>query len=352
MSGLIEIDGSYGEGGGQILRTSVSLAALTMKPVRISKIRAGRPKPGLKRQHLSGIKLAGELVDASIEGLEVGSTEISFIPIHRRGGSFRVDIGTAGSISLILQAVLPPAVLAPDPITFQIRGGTDVKWSPPVDYLENVFCPLINRLGPRIEIEQKKRGHYPRGGGEVLCRITPTKELNSLNLVEFGELNTVGGISHCVRLPAHVAKRQASSAEEVIRKRLDVEVSIEIETYSKKEDSHLGPGSGIVLWADGNNGARLGADRLGDRGVRAEIVGIKAAEQLVQEVSRGRAIDSHLADMIVPYLAVSRGESSIGISEISSHLTTNLWTVERILGTSMNLKGNIGESGLLRIVGN
>ena len=351
MLGLIEIDGSYGEGGGQILRTSISLAALTLKPVRISKIRAGRPKPGLKRQHLSGIKLTGELVDASIEGLEVGSTEVSFIPKQRKAGSFSVEIGTAGSISLILQAVLPPAVLAPDPITFQIRGGTDVKWSPPVDYLNNVFSPMLSRLGAIVEIEQKKRGHYPKGGGEVLCKVTPAKELDSIDLVDFGELSDVAGISHCVRLPAHVAKRQALAAEQVIRESYDVDISIEIESYSKNEDQHLGAGSGIVLWAEDKNGTRLGADRLGERGEPAEKVGRKAAEQLMNEVSHGKAIDSHLADMIVPYLAVARGESRIGISEVTSHLTTNLWTIERILGTSIHLEGNLGEAGILEIKG-
>lgn len=349
---MIEIDGSYGEGGGQILRTSVSLAALTMKPVRISKIRAGRPKPGLKRQHLSGIKLTGDLVDASIEGLEVGSTEVSFIPKQRRSGEFSIDIGTAGSISLILQAVLPPAVLAPEPITFHIKGGTDVKWSPPIDYLQNVFTQVLHRLGPIIELEQKKRGHYPKGGGEVYCRVTPIKELNPLDLVDFGEISTASGVSHCVRLPSHVAERQATSAKKVIRERLGIEVNIETESYSKKDDPHLGPGSGIVLWADDVNGTRLGADSLGDRGVRAEEVGIKAAKQLVSEVSAGKAIDSHLADMIVPYLAVAKGESKIGISEVTSHLTTNLWTIEQILGTSMNLEGTIGDSGLLKVTGN
>lgn len=352
MFGLIDIDGSYGEGGGQILRTSVSLAALTMKPVRISNIRAGRPKPGLKRQHLSGIKLTGELVDASIEGLEVGSTEITFIPNKRRGGVFSIDIGTAGSISLILQAVLPPAVLAPNPTTFQIQGGTDVKWSPPIDYLKNVFCPLLDRLGASIEISQMKRGHYPRGGGEVLCIVTPAKKLNSLDLVDFGELRTVSGISHCVRLPAHVAERQASSAEKIIRKQFDIDVRIDIETYTMKEDSHLSPGSGIVLWADGSNEARLGSDQLGDKGVRAEVVGEKAAKQLVHEISTSRAIDSHLADMIVPYLSVAKGESKIGISTVTSHLTTNLWTIKQILDTPMSLEGNIGEPGFLEITGN
>lgn len=349
---MIEIDGSFGEGGGQILRTSIALAALTMKPIQISNIRAGRPKPGLKKQHLSGIKLTGELVNASIEGLEVGSTEISFIPNQRQSGSFSIDIGTAGSISLILQAVLPPAVLAPNSVTFRIQGGTDVKWSPPVDYLKNVFSPLLCRLGTIIEIEQKKRGHYPRGGGEVLCRVTPTKELSSLNLVNFGKLSAIAGISHSVRLPAHVAERQASSAEKIIYEKLDVEANIETEVYSKNDDRHLSPGSGIVLWADGSSGARLGSDQLGDRGIPAERVGTKAAEHLVHEISIGKAIDSHLADMIVPYLAVAKGESEIGISEITSHLTTNLWTVEKILGTPMNLEGTIGEPGFLKIVGN
>jgi RNA 3'-phosphate cyclase len=198
-------------------------------------------------------------------------------------------------------------------------------------------------------MEQKKRGHYPKGGGEVLCKVTPAKELKSINLINFGKLSAVAGISHCVRLPAHVAERQASSAEKVIHEKLGVEVSIETETYSKNDDRHLGPGSGIVLWADGSNGTRLGSDQLGDKGVPAERVGRKAAEHLVGEISRGKAIDSHLADMIVPYLAVANGESTIGISEITSHLTTNLWTIEQILGTPMNLEGNIGEPGLLKI---
>lgn len=349
---VIEIDGSYGEGGGQILRTSVSLAALTMKPIHISKIRAGRPQPGLKRQHLSGIKLTGELVDASIKGLEVGSTEVTFIPNQRRSGSFNIDVGTAGSISLILQAVLPPAVLAPESISFRIRGGTDVNWSPPIDYLRNVFSPTIKRLGSLIDIEQKKRGHYPKGGGEVLCSVNPASDLEPIDLVDAGKISEVNGISHCVRLPPHVAERQASSAEKIIRRTLEVDVRIRTETYSKSSDNHLGPGSGIVLWANGENGAILGADQLGGKGIRAEEVGKRAANRLIREVSTGRGIDSHLADMIVPYLAVAKGESKIGITEITSHLTTNLWTIRQILGTPMTLEGNIGEPGLLTIKGN
>lgn len=348
---MIEIDGSHGEGGGQILRTAISLAALTLKPVKVKKIRAGRPQPGLKKQHLAGIELTGQLVDAIIEGLEVGSKEVTFAPRERRAGTFSFDVGTAGSISLVLQAVLPAAVLAPGPIEFHLKGGTDVKWSPPIDYFQNVFACMIRLLGPSVGIEQKKRGHYPRGGGEVVCKITPVRRMSSLNLVEFDELKSISGISHCVRLPAHVAERQAKAAQEVFQAKLNVSADFELEYYSMSEDSHLGPGSGIVVWAEAKNGARLGSDRLGERGERAESVGSKAAEQLVKEIRTGMAIDSHLCDMIVPYLAMASGESKIGITEVTSHLITNLWTTEQLLGTSFKVDGEIGRPGILQVRG-
>ena len=139
---MIEIDGSVGEGGGQILRTTVSLSALTMTPVRVTNIRAGRKQPGLRRQHMAGIELTGQLVSADVSGLEVGSGEVEFVPRERRSGMFSHDVGTAGSISLILQAVLPPAILAKEPVVFRLRGGTDVKWSPPIDFFTVSFIIL------------------------------------------------------------------------------------------------------------------------------------------------------------------------------------------------------------------
>ena len=246
-----------------------------MKPIRISKIRAGRPQPGLKRQHIAGIELTGRLVDATIEGLEIGSTEVTFSPRERKTGSFHFDVGTAGSISLVLQAVLPAAVLAPGPIEFHLRGGTDVKWSPPIDYFHEVFVHMVRFLGPHIEIEQKRRGHYPRGGGEVICKVSPVQSMKALDLIDFGDLNTIRGVSHCVRLPLHVAERQAEAAEKVIQSELGISPDFKIESYSKEKDSHLGPGSGIVMWAEGSSGARLGADRLGEKGERAESVGAR-----------------------------------------------------------------------------
>ena len=348
---MIEIDGSYGEGGGQILRTSVSLSALTLNPVRIIKIRAGRPKPGLKRQHIAGIELTSRLVGAEVEGLEIGSTEIVFKPSTLMSGDFSYDIGTAGSISLVLQAVLPPAILSVEPVKFFIKGGTDVNWSPPIDYLREVFVPLMKRMGANVEIKLKRRGHYPRGGGQVEVEISPAREISPVTLLEFGDVSTVSGISHCVKLPGHVADRQANAVEsELANHNLRFD-RIEREWYQKNNDPHFGAGSGIVLWAESTTGFRLGADRLGERGKRAEEVGKEAVMQLLEELATGKAIDSHLGDMLIPYLALAKGISQIGVTEVTAHLVTNIWVTEKILGVKITLEGSIGEPGVVSVDG-
>lgn len=348
---MIDIDGSYGEGGGQILRTTVSLSALIQKPVRIVNIRAGRPKPGLKRQHIAGIELTSQIVGAEVKGLEIGSTEISFKPSDMVPGKFSFDIGTAGSISLVLQAVLPPAILSGEPMSFSLKGGTDVKWSPPIDYVSEVFVPIVKRLGASLRIRQHKRGHYPRGGGHVEVEVTPISKLKPLSILEFGDLSMISGISHCVKLPSHVAERQANSAEtELASRDLNFE-RIKREWYQKDADPHLGPGSGIVIWAESNTGMRIGADSLGERGKSAEKVGKEAVYRLLQELATGKAIDSHLSDMLIPYLALADGPSQIGVTEVTSHLMTNIWVAERVLGVNISLDGDLGYPGVLSIEG-
>jgi RNA 3'-phosphate cyclase len=348
---MIEIDGSYGEGGGQILRTAVSLSALTLRPVKITKIRSGRPQPGLKHQHLAGIDLTGQLVHAKIRGLEVGSTEVEFTPTERSSGLFEYDVGTAGSIGLVLQAVLPPAILSDDPVRLQLTGGTDVAWSPSIDYLREVFVPMLNRMGPRPEIRQERRGHYPKGGGKVSVDVTPCEEISPIALLEFGKLLGISGISHCVRLPSHVAERQARSAEKALENNGLEVLKIDRESYDKRNDPHLGPGSGIVLWAESTDGVRLGADSLGERGKRAEQVGYEAAQGLIRELASGKPIDSHLCDMLAPYMALAKGESRVGVTEITSHLTTNIWVAQQILGVEISLQGQKGQPGLLTVRG-
>ncbi len=348
---MIEIDGSYGEGGGQILRTSVSLSALTLKPVRITKIRAGRPKPGLKRQHMASIDLTAQLVNAKVRGLKEGSTEIEFIPSERASGRFRYDIGTAGSISLLLQAVLPPAILSGGTIRLELKGGTDVSWSPPIDYVQEVFLPIIRRMGPDVEIVMRRRGHYPKGGGLVSVGITPCDSISNVDLVEFGRLKGISGISHCVRLPSHIADRQAKAAERVlVKKGLPIDTIVR-ESYPRNSDPHLGPGSGIVLWAESEKGLRVGADLLGSRGKRAEEVGVEAASKLIDELETRRAVDSHIADMLVPYVVLAKGVSKIGVTRITSHLETNIWAAKRILDVDIALEGAPGSTGLITVKG-
>ena len=348
---MIKIDGSYGEGGGQILRTSVALAALTMKPVEITNIRANRPKPGLKKQHMAGIQLTGRLVDAEISGLYEGSTKIVFRPRSRKGGRFEYNVGTAGAISLVLQAVIPAAILAPEKVVLQIEGGTDVAWSPPIDYMRNVFAPTVSKMGLHIKIEQVRRGHYPRGGGLVTCEIEQVKRLNPINVEQFGTLEYIRGISHCVRLPAHVAERQARAAESVLRENGMDNVDISVEHYPREHDPHRGPGSGIVLWAMSSTGNILGADALGTKGKRAEQVGSEAAHSLVRALSTGLAVDAHLSDMLVPYMALASGDNTIGITEVTSHLETNIWVSNKFLKTKMELVKREDGTGILYVRG-
>ena len=172
-----------------------------------------------------------------------------------------------------------------------------------------------------------------------------------MDRVNFGQLKSVNGISHCVRLPGHIANRQALSASDVIQEELGVESDILHESYSKGDDPHLGPGSGIVIWAEDENGVRLGANMLGERGKSAEIVGSSAASHLVREVSSGMAVDSHLCDMLVPYLAIASGTSKIGVTDITSHLTTNIWAIEQVLKVQIELERKPDNSGVLKVEG-
>lgn len=352
MTRPLRIDGSYGEGGGQILRTAVALSAITGKPVEIVNIRARRPKPGLKRQHLTAIRAASEIAGAEVEGLYLGSTRIVFRPTSIRSGTYIFDIGTAGSITLLLQALLPIIAYAPGPVEVRVRGGTDVPWSPPIDYLRNVIAHYLRKFGYGPEIELVRRGHYPRGGGLVVARVrNPPRGFEPVRLVRRGDVTEVRGVSHCVRLPKHVAERQARAAEEEIRGAgLHAPVRIEIEWYEPRRDPHLGPGSGIVIWAEAGE-ARIGGDSLGARGKRAEAVGREAAEKMLRDLATGAALDTHMSDNVIPYAALAEGVSELGGAQLTMHTYTNAWLVKQILGVELELQGRIGEPFMMRIRG-
>ncbi|NPA23954.1 MAG: RNA 3'-terminal phosphate cyclase [Crenarchaeota archaeon] len=348
----VEIDGSILEGGGQILRTSLALAALTGKSLRIYNIRAKRSNPGLQAQHLTGVKAIAELCGAKVEGAYKGSMELVFIPGKIRSGRFRFDIGTAGSISLVIQAILPVLVFAPGRVEVDITGGTDVRWSPPIDYVRYVMLPVLSKLGVRAEVIVYRRGHYPRGGGHVKLIVDPVDHLRPIVDVDRGEVREIRGRSHCVRLPRHVAERQAKSAEEYIKARgYRIPINIELEYYPPDKDPHLGPGSGIVLWAVTDRDEIIGADALGEKGKPAEEVGKEAAEKLIEDLGTGKAFDRHMGDMLVPYIALADGHSKIGVARLTLHTITNVYVVEKILNVKFRVEGEQEKPGVIEVDG-
>ncbi|MGA2237665.1 MAG: RNA 3'-terminal phosphate cyclase [Candidatus Bathyarchaeia archaeon] len=348
---MIEIDGSLGEGGGQVLRTSIALSALLGKEVHVKNIRGKRPNPGLRAQHMTAIRAVAALSDAETKGLQIGSADLYFAPRKKMSGSFKFDVGTAGSISLVLQALMPASAFSSGKTEFEITGGTDVKWSPTIDYVRFVVLPNLSKLGYLAELKLIQRGHYPKGGGRVLMMVQPCKGLMPLQLTEQSEIKRVRGISHCVRLPAHVAQRQATAAQDILKEIDQLDVSVTLETYPSATDPHVAPGSGIALYTDNEPGSVLGTDSVGERGRSAEEVGRQAATQLVGEINSSAPVDRHMSDILIPYLAVAEGSSEFRTSLITMHTITNARIAELVSGAKITLDGELGSPGIVRVKG-
>ncbi len=329
----MKIDGSYGEGGGQILRTAVALSAVTGKPVEIDNIRRSRPKPGLAPQHVKAVESIAAICDAEVRGSSLHSTRLSFTPGKIKGGNYDIDIGTAGSIPLLLQCLMPAAMHALSPLNIRIIGGTDVSWSPTIDYLRFVTLGALSRIGYSCDLKLICRGYYPRGGGCVEAIINPSV----LKKAGFEEntCDTVEGISHSSGLPAHVAERQAASAEKILRQEgYNTRVSIE----SKDEAS---TGSGITLWC-----GTAGGTALGKPGLKAEKVGSIAAIAILSELKSGAGVDIYLADQVVPYIALAGG-GSFTTRMITPHTRTNIWVTEQFLDVKFKIEEL--KTGLFRV---
>ncbi|MEM1983298.1 MAG: RNA 3'-terminal phosphate cyclase [Sulfolobales archaeon] len=347
------VDGSVGEGGGQILRTSVALSSILMKPIKVVNIRAKRRNPGLQNQHITAVKAAAEITNATVEGLYLKSTEITFTPKKLKPGRYSFDIGTAGSTTLVLQTLLPILLFMPGETEVEIIGGTDVPWSPPIDYLKNIMLHYIRLLGAEVEVKLLRRGHYPSGGGIVVAKVVnPPAKLRPIKMLERGELVRINGISHCVKLPKHVAERQAKTAEDILRSTYPkIPIDIEVEYYDPSNDPHLGPGSGIVLWAESDNGAVIGADSLGARGKKAEEVGAEAAKKLISELSTKAALDSHMSDNIMPYLSLIDGESEVSGSSLTTHTYTVIEVIKKLTDAKIELRGSLNQPFKISVIG-
>ena len=321
---MLKIDGSHGEGGGQILRTAVSLSVLTKTPVEISNIRANRPDPGIKPQHYTAIKLIKDLCNAQTTGLEIGSSKVTFQPGKIKGGEYRFDIGTAGSIVLVCQTCVLSLVNTSERVKIVITGGTDVKWSPSWDYFERVFLPIINNMGLNVRGKLIRRGYYPKGGGEAELTVDPSEKLKPFRYIENIKFSKVKGIVHQAQLPDHVGTRIKHAAiKQLMKNSLIADISLE------KVDSPS-PGTGITIWTQEKN-IILGETGLGERGIPAERIGEDTAIRLLDEIRSGATIDSHALDQIIPYMALANitGSSSCLVGQISSHAETNMWLVSQ-----------------------
>ena len=348
---LIEIDGSMGEGGGQILRNAVALSAVLLKPIRVYNIRARRSNPGLRPQHLTGVRAVAALSSADASGLRVGSREITFKPRRLGGGRMRVDAGTAGSTTLMLQSLMPAMAFSERPVEVELRGGTNNPMAPPVEYFQYVLLPTLERMGCRFELELLRRGFYPRGGGVVRARSTPIDELKPIRLTEFGGVKRVFGLSYSCRLPSHIVERMASTAEKIIRERgYDVEIRREILRPGDRACS-LDPGCGIILVAELGSGALMASDNLGKLGVPAERVAEEAARDLLSQLDTGAPVDRHLGDQLVIWASLASGTSEYRVSELTTHTTTSIELCRLLAGSRAEVEGDLGKSATIRIAG-
>jgi RNA 3'-terminal phosphate cyclase (ATP) len=321
---MIYIDGSQGEGGGQILRTALSLSALLGLPVTIENIRVNRPKAGLRPQHLTAVKALKEICGAEVEGMAVDSRRIAFRPGRVRPGNYFFDVGTAGSVTLILQALLPPLALAPGPSRIQLRGGTHVPWSPPFHFLSEIFLATLVLMGIKTAVRLGKWGWYPKGGGELEIDIHSAETLTPLVLDRPWEPEEVRVLCASSRLPGHILERE--------RKRIEVLLSERrFKTrYELTEGASFGPGN-MVFIAARKGQATAGFSSLGARGKPAEQVAEEAVHSFLSFLDSCAAVDEHLGDQILPYLALAPGPSRIMVQGISSHLRTNLLVVNQFM---------------------
>ena len=342
------IDGSYGEGGGQILRTALSLSAVLGKGVEIERIRAGREKPGLRPQHLAGVRALAAIASAKLEGDEIGSQSLSFSPGRARGGIYRFNVaeerGSAGAVSLVLQVFLLPLAFGTSSSEVTILGGTHVPWSPPFHYLSMVLFPTLARMGLCCEAEIERWGWYPKGGGVVRVKIFPVGELRSIDLSTRGGPRRILGISGTSNLPAHIALRQKERAHQRIRARLEFVPDIQI------MDKAPSPGQGTALFLVlESEGGVSGFSALGRRGKRAEEVADEAVDQLIEHIESERCVDPHLSDQLIPFTALAKGKSVFTVSRITRHLLTNIWVVKQFLDVRIDVEGREVEPGRVEI---
>ncbi|WP_423792120.1 RNA 3'-terminal phosphate cyclase [Methanocaldococcus indicus] len=320
---MIEIDGSYLEGGGQIVRTAIALSALTMKPIKIFNIRKKRKNKGLSYQHVACVKAVKKLCNADVEGLYVGSEELIFIPKKLSPKNFKINIGTAGAVTLVIQSLLPLSLGIDKSFEVKIIGGTDVKNAPTVDYTKYITLKILSRFGVNSELKLIRRGFYPEGGGEVIFKLKPSN-IQKIDLVYHSKSKDVYGVSYVQNLKEDIARRMRKKAVDLLNKnKLNPNIKIEV-------SKGLSTGAGIFLCND-----TIGSSYLGEKGLRAEIVAERCVNFLLEERNSNMALDRYMGDQIIPFLAFGKGK--VGVSKITNHTKTNMWVVKHFLDVDFKI---------------
>jgi RNA 3'-terminal phosphate cyclase (ATP) len=334
MTEPLTIDGGHGEGGGQVLRMALALAAGSGRPVRVERIRAGRKRPGLAAQHLTALRAAAAICRGEVRGDALGSTTVDLIPgSPPRGGDYTFDVagaregGSAGAATLVLQTVVPLLAWAAEPSAVLVRGGTHVPWSPPFDYARDVWLPALAHLGIQATLELRRWGWYPAGGGEIHARIEGAggagrRAGRRVDLTERGTLRKVWGRAVAANLPAHIPQRMADRAWGLL-----TETGVALDVWPERVRA-LSPGAGIFLVAEYEH-LRAGFSALGRRGRPAEAVAEEAVHALLDHHHDGAAVDPHLGDQLLLPAALARVEIAYTVARPTPHLTTAAWLVER-----------------------
>jgi RNA 3'-terminal phosphate cyclase (ATP) len=324
---FVQIDGSEGEGGGQILRSSLALAASLGRPFRIARIRAQRPKPGLMRQHLTAVEAAAAICNAQVRGASVGSSDLEFIPGTLRGGAFRFSIGTAGSTTLVMQAILPALMFAPEPSEVIIEGGTHARWAPPYDFFERALLPALRAMGPRLEPTLERYGFYPAGGGRLRVNVAPAPPV-ALRLETRPEITTRRVRVLIAKIPHDIALREIG----VLRQRLGWEITNS--DITAVADS-VGPGNAVSVDVGFGAFAEVFSE-IGDIGKPAEGVARAAADAALAYIASGVPVGPHLADQLMTPMAIAAsrgsGECSFVTGPLTRHAQTNTDVIAKFVG--------------------